>query len=1077
MATESDIIQRESGGNPNIGYGGVDLTNAPRDKTGFPIWEGKMGPAGISHAVGLHQWEPATWHEAAAALGLTDMSAKSQHEAFDYMHAKYGDAPWAASAPKGSGYSEGYSRGEQRSGGTYIGVVHPEPDTGNALLDSLLLQHSQNTQAAQQDTGNPLLNSIIKQTLGESPQQPKMELGGALQNLRAATPIPQGPQTVPELQAAQIQTSPMQPISAPAPARGAPPQIVPPQHDDNIKPPPPVGAPLTPAVPPMNQAPPLQHPAPEYIEPPENRGTPIAVQHAQMGPTGNGLLDHILKQASPRLSPGVGGAGMIGSLLQHPLEALEGAGRGAVENIKKNIERLGEDTYDPNKSFAENALNPRSLANSMDIAMSATGGGEKAAGMLDRFYSPEVKAAIGEARELDDDLFRASQAGKADQLEVQQLVSRLPDKLKGAADEQAYHERESRMTGKPLDLSETTKEIEEHLKPFDEKIHEDAQWLRENAPDIYGEMPEKPLRTAEEGHVHRKVLGMRQAGEPLDPSQGDIISGLGSGSLSRRASGMMHRSGDYVLEDNSGNRRWGNKGKKVGEKGGPRYGQPFIDERSGVRYVVKEPTTAEIEANTGRKYIKSLLGNTIDNYLRLSRVRRNVEILNEWKPRLQAAGHWMPEGSNADIPRGWAKVDVPQMRGYAQPHIAAVVNDLNRTPDGLAKINKFLIGTMFALPIRHQLNVAAHYAVGRGFDWVYRNPLLGRAATEVATQGPNYLRYLRAGAGLRYPGPLTENFYNTLLSKLFHDQMTQPEWQGIFKELGHTAADVVKAEYAWSRKALWKVNDIFLTARIMELEKAGKPLNEAIRLAEQEIPNYRLPVSSTTARKIINSPFVAFGRYGYGRAKALADTVKNLVGPNATGEERLHAIGQAVVMALGAEILQLGNHALQTAQKQIGNTSITGDKPLVFSSPGPYGPVNATARYVGSMVGLNNDQKNWASVLGSWITGSPIVELIGAALGGGGRNLFTGQQIVNQESPPLNQAIQAGEYGASFINPIENLIQTARKGLLPGLGPQFGIQQQYTGPPGRAQRYLRRQAGRADARDPIISGARRMLGQ
>ena len=1050
-------------GGPFQLYTGGGLGNSFERDTGLNPLDPKNKMATIDYALDYaekHGWDPNTWH------GLR-----------------------RGEPAQTTGYEEGTAAGEQRHGGTYIGVVHPEPDTGNALLDSLLLQHIQNTQAAQQDTGNPLLNSIIKQTLGESPQQPKMELGGALQNLRAATPIPQGPQTVPELQAAQIQTSPMQPISAPAPARGAPPQIVPPQHDENIKPPPPVGAPLTPAVPPMDRAPPLRHPIPEYIEPPENRGTPIAAQHAQMVPTGNGLLDHILKQTSSRLSPGVGGAGMIGSLLQHPLEALEGAGRGAVENIKKNIERLGEDTYDPNKSFAENALNPRSLANSMDIAMSATGGGEKAAGMLDRFYSPEVKAAIGEAKELDDDLFRASQEGKADQLEVQQLVSRLPDELKGAADEQAYHERESRMTGRPLDLSETTKEIEEHLKPFDDKIHEDAQWLRENAPDLYGEMPEKPLRTAEEGHVHRKVLGMRQAGEPLDPSQGDIISGLGSGSLSRRASGMMHRSGDYVLEDNSGNRKWGNKGKKVGEKGGPRYGQPFIDERSGVRYVVKEPTTAEIEANTGRKYIKSLIGNTIDNYLRLSRVRRNVEILNEWKPRLQAAGHWMPEGSNADIPRGWAKVDVPQMRGYAQPHIAAVVNDLNRTPDGLAKINKFLIGTMFALPIRHQLNVAAHYAVGRGFDWVYRNPLLGRAATEVATQGPNYLRYLRAGAGLRYPGPLTENFYNTLLSKLFHDQMTQPEWQGIFKELGHTAADVVKAEYAWSRKALWKVNDMFLTARIMELEKAGKPLNEAIRLAEQEIPNYRLPVSSTTARKIINSPFVAFGRYGYGRAKALADTVKNLGFLNygtqdnkfslrrPTGEERLHAIGQAVVMGLGAEILQLGNHALQTAQKQIGNTSITGDKPLVFSSPGPYGPVNATARYVGSMVGLNNDQKNWASVLGSWITGSPIVELIGAALGGGGRNLFTGQQIVNQESPPLNQALQAGEYGASFINPVENLIQAARKGLLPGLGPQFGIQQQYTGPPGRAQRYLRRQAGRSDARDPIISGARRMLGR
>jgi hypothetical protein len=283
MATESDIIQRESGGNPNIGYGGVDLTNAPRDKTGFPIWEGKMGPDGISHAVGLHQWEPATWHEAASALGLTDMSAKSQHEAFNYMHAKYGDAPWAASAPHPEGYY----------GGALHVTVHPTSDkplttpTGNDLLDWLMAQHAPPAEA-QKPTGNSLLDRIIGDSIWGSPQQqkPQLELGGALKNLAAIRP-PQGPQVVPELQAAQVPTlGPAQLISAPAPARGAPPMVSPPRNDQIIKPPPAVGRPLTPAVPPMDQAPPLQHPIPEYIEPPQNRGTPIAAPKPVIRPTG-----------------------------------------------------------------------------------------------------------------------------------------------------------------------------------------------------------------------------------------------------------------------------------------------------------------------------------------------------------------------------------------------------------------------------------------------------------------------------------------------------------------------------------------------------------------------------------------------------------------------------------------------------------------------------------------------------------------------------------------------------------------------------------------------------------------------
>lgn len=46
----------ESGGNYNVGYGGVDLSNAPRDQYGFPIWEGAKGPDGQpTHAFGAYQ--------------------------------------------------------------------------------------------------------------------------------------------------------------------------------------------------------------------------------------------------------------------------------------------------------------------------------------------------------------------------------------------------------------------------------------------------------------------------------------------------------------------------------------------------------------------------------------------------------------------------------------------------------------------------------------------------------------------------------------------------------------------------------------------------------------------------------------------------------------------------------------------------------------------------------------------------------------------------------------------------------------------------------------------------------------
>jgi len=95
--SKEDIVRSESGGNPNVGYGGVDLSNKPRDQYGFPIWEGRMGPAGISHASGKYQFQPGTWREGAAALGINDFSEASQDKVYEWTRAKYGDAPWRAS--------------------------------------------------------------------------------------------------------------------------------------------------------------------------------------------------------------------------------------------------------------------------------------------------------------------------------------------------------------------------------------------------------------------------------------------------------------------------------------------------------------------------------------------------------------------------------------------------------------------------------------------------------------------------------------------------------------------------------------------------------------------------------------------------------------------------------------------------------------------------------------------------------------------------------------------------------------------------------------------------------------------
>lgn len=101
------FIMRESGGQPFIGTGGHDLSNAPLDKHGFPVWSGipvvlPDGTPSKSHAAGLYQIQPGLWAKYAKP-GETFHSAADQKAVAHRIWAAEGDAPWRASAPGGGG--------------------------------------------------------------------------------------------------------------------------------------------------------------------------------------------------------------------------------------------------------------------------------------------------------------------------------------------------------------------------------------------------------------------------------------------------------------------------------------------------------------------------------------------------------------------------------------------------------------------------------------------------------------------------------------------------------------------------------------------------------------------------------------------------------------------------------------------------------------------------------------------------------------------------------------------------------------------------------------------------------------
>lgn len=95
-APRLDLIRKfESSGRYNVGYGGADLSKAPLNEFGFPIWEGVEGSAGTTHAAGAYQFEPGTWERYAKPLGIKDFSPESQDAVARAAYLAEGYAPWA----------------------------------------------------------------------------------------------------------------------------------------------------------------------------------------------------------------------------------------------------------------------------------------------------------------------------------------------------------------------------------------------------------------------------------------------------------------------------------------------------------------------------------------------------------------------------------------------------------------------------------------------------------------------------------------------------------------------------------------------------------------------------------------------------------------------------------------------------------------------------------------------------------------------------------------------------------------------------------------------------------------------
>jgi hypothetical protein len=839
-------------------------------------------------------------------------------------------------------------------------------------------------------------------------------------------------------------------LAQPEPAKPATPPSLLDQFLDQLKTPESLKTPKSPKTPSgeaATMAPPQPAPLPE-------QAVPTLAQTAQPPTQGGGFLDHFLSTIAKTARQDVAGIKEIPSAIAElPAEA------------EKQFEAHKGET------LAQRALEPSGLAQATGIALSfGPGAIEKAPEMTPPL--PEVRAL---ATKIDDDLNRLQKSNTADKIEMMKLISGLPEQIRSPAFQGKVAQNvERRLIDPKAEYEPDVADFLGQAKGMSDHQTEIANRLRRKLGEADAGAAELP--GTHEGYMHRIVTGQGslfdRRFDPAGGGTGDVVTG-GGRTLSKQASGMQPRTDWYVLQAPNGNRMFANK--RLADTG-YQYGQTIRDS-NGRNWTVKMPTMEEIEQNTGIRYHKNWLANTADNVLRLRRIERNVDFLNSIKPELQGRGLWLPRGSKGI--QGKIRVDLPQLDGWAEPHIAHVLNDFYNTGGGdldtfMRKVNRFLIGSLFVTPIPHAGNVLAHWAVGRGWDWLSLPALVraaktgSRAMRAVWTLNQDYTRMLREGSGMLRGDVETENFYNVMMKKLFNEQLAdEASWTDYARSFGFKAVrDLVRAEYRWSRRTLWAANDMLLLQRQFELEAKGLPTREAIMQAEKDIPNYRIPseiMGSRPLAEALRNPNIAnFGRYKYGQIKSLGSMVTELIGPKATPRERFEAAGKLTVLGvLGTVAYPIMDAALQ--QK-------TGNPEAQVRRFGPLAPLDA-------IYGFSTGQRDYASAIASFLTIAPVAEMGVEALTG--NNPETGQPLVDANTT-LGRNVQRGEAVASHLYPAQLAMQAMHPGGLAQAGG--GLVGLRLPPPGTAQRRAkaqRMQRGRAksrEKRDPVENTLRRVIG-
>lgn len=681
-------------------------------------------------------------------------------------------------------------------------------------------------------------------------------------------------------------------------------------------------------------------------------------------------------------------------------------------------------------------------------------------------------------------LYRLGGSKTADEIEMKKFLGGLPKEINNPQTAEALY------TAIEQKLVDPNAEIPRELKPAYDRIKP----LLDESTDIINELraskdPDAEAFADDIGYVHRIKAGEEGRTPDLIGEQRSPFEGKKS--LAKTAAAQKGRK-FFVLEDAKGHRYFQEQADpdwKPGDQVPGSFNEPLT---------VKQATTAEIEANTPVRYQKDAIRNTVKNVLELRRAKRNIETLDatladmksrgvamqkEWRYK-DDQGRWVSATGKEDVPRGWATLhDVPQFKGWYfdvnDPQVQELKDWLPERGkenwlDSYDRINNFMLRSNFLSPFIHPKNIAEFWGVSRGGDWLMPQGYVGltktmpRAVTEVLTMGPAYRRYLREGSALMHGDAATQGFHASLVDKGAQELTEDPKtFAQMMKAFGvkMNPAEAYKRITSASHRMMWAMGDIMMLQRQLELEAKGLPVREAIRKAEETIPNYRVPSQILGQRWMgalfRNNRLLSIGRYHYNKLNAWGTMFRKIA--KGSPEERKEAFGQFVAAAImGSAVIPAMDKVVKIA---------TGNQDARLKRGGMLGVPDEVSR-------VASGEQDWQHALASMIDISPMMNVGSKAIFN--KDLYRGgQPVIDPQASPLGKGVQALEAAGGTFGPTNLGLEA----VSPSYGParmaasQVGVDLPTPkSQAGRAKgkKYGLRNARRREARDPLqqlIQGA------